>query len=154
MKRYISHWVRFLLYVMRVFYYSYLDRPEGCLVKLTSDQERYLGDVLQIATSWDGMLDAKSKLRDAVKLVSRALIKQHLQGNPYDSALVSYTAARAVSEQNQAWLEPDSFTPFLAGVIWDTQLIIAEDCYEQSLQQEDFNLVQPYYRHSFNPKMI
>lgn len=66
------------------------------------------------------MLDAKSKLRDAVKLASRALIKQHLQGNPYDSALVSYTAARAVSEQNQAWLEPDPsphFLPALFGIL-------------------------------------
>lgn len=139
-QRYISHWSRFILYVVRVVYYSYLERPEDSLLKLTPYQERCLDDVLEIATSWDGMVDAKPKLEEAVKIASRSFVKQRLQRNPYESPLVSYTAARGISATNQAWLEPESYTPFLAGLVWDTQLIVAEDCWDQSLGNDDFDL--------------
>jgi len=85
---------------MRVVYYSYLERPDCLLVKLTPSQERYFNEVLEVAVAFEGTLHAMEKLTKAVKLASRALVQQPLQRNQYESALVSYTAARAVSERD------------------------------------------------------
>jgi len=134
--KYISHWSRFFLYIIRVHHFDRLP----VVIQMTPKQLSALDKVMDIATAQGEMTPGNNTLVDAVRLASLAFLKQPLQRNPYESALVCYLAARAPKESVNAWMDSNDYTSILMGLIWDAQLLIADDCFREEVDSPDFDV--------------
>jgi len=68
--------------------------------------------------------NAMDGMKDALLTLSMSLLTHRLVGNRFESAILSYAAARGLSDTTGVWLEPSSITSYLYGLIWYSQVVV------------------------------
>ena len=123
--RYFHAWLRLLFFVLRISQgwldFGQLDRT---LFVLTGEQSAAVREVLRWADLQDLGDQALDGMKDALLTLSMSLLTQRLVGNRFESAILSYAAARGLSDTTGVWLEPGSITSYLYGLIWCSQVVV------------------------------
>ena len=123
--RYFHAWIRLLFYVIRInqrwINFGHLDRT---LFKLTDEQLAAVREILHLAEQEAFLEDGMTKMKDALLALSTSLITQLLPGDRFESAVLSYAAARGLSDTSGVWEEAGHITGDLNGLIWCSQVVI------------------------------
>jgi hypothetical protein len=148
LKTNFGYWKQFLTYCYRVAYrgshFTTADddqrTPESC-IQLTDAQENAWEAAFQSAVEQD-----RPALRNAMSVLSMALICHEFGGNRYSSPLLSFCAMLSVKPHTKTWKEPGNYNSCLSGVIWVVQLIIfhASACLEKAELGDTLERIEQY----------
>jgi superfamily II DNA or RNA helicase len=126
LKTNFGYWKQFLTYCYRVAYrashFTTADddqrTPESGM-QLTDAQEKAWEAAFQSAVEQD-----RPALRDAMSVLSMALICHEFGGHRYRSPLLSFCAMLSIKPYTRTWKESGNYNSCLSGIIWAVQLII------------------------------
>ena len=143
-----GYWKQFLTYYYRVVYkgghFKKLredQRTPQDSICLTDAQKKAWEEALQSATNED-----RPALKEAMSVLSMALICHEFGANRFSSALLSFCAMLSVKPSTLTWKEPGNYNSCLSGVIWATQLIVfhASASLGKSGPSDTLDLIEQY----------
>lgn len=130
-KKYAQIWQRFLCYVLRLTNPADDSLPAGLIQVTVLQGERLqrcrevveLEDADNNPCELEDQLPWLSPLEDAVLQASLAFIEHDLPDSPFESALLSYLATRALKDDG-SWMAPSHYTSILSGLVHNVQLLL------------------------------
>ena len=107
--------------------YSYRVAYRGCHFTTADDDQRTPESGMQLTDAqeeaWEAAFQSaveqdRPALREAMPVLSMALICHEFGGNRYSSSLLSFCAILSVKPYTKTWKEPGNYNTCLSGVIW------------------------------------
>jgi len=126
---YLGTWKRFLCYVCRISLGYTGTLAERKPFQLTKDQETHLHSAVECTQAFGIEEEVrKQQLDEHVQKLCIAFIRQPCVWDPFESPLLSFSAALCLSVQPSGPLDARHFSPYLSHIIYCIQLLTLLHC--------------------------